>query len=285
MSDYYIAQSPTSDPGRYGYLFNGLPTDLLGIAQVTQGLVYHYFADQHQLGWVPPKERLLEINTRTMTHILSTLLAKDERPLTVARSYENRLVGCCRDFSLLACAILRHQGRAARLRYGFAGYFIPDYWVDHVIVEVWNGDRWQRFDPQVVGKRDWGYDLLDMPDAAFVTGGRAWQMCRTQGADPDRFGLGPDVKDVRGWWFVRERLQLDVAALNKIELLCWDGIAGLQEGGPADDAILDEMAALSLHPESSALRARCHTDARWQLPTTVSCFHPAIGPAFAVEVA
>ena len=285
MSDYYIAQSPTSDPGCYDYLFNGLPTDLLGIAQVTQGLVYHYFADQYQLGWVPPKERLPEINTRTMAHILAALLTKDDRSLTVARRNENRLVGCCRDFSLLACAMLRYQGRAARLRYGFASYFIPGYWVDHVIVEVWNGVRWQRFDPQVVGKRDWGYDLLDIPAAAFVTGGRAWQLCRVEGADPDRFGLGPDAKDVRGWWFVRERLQLDVAALNKIELLCWDGIAGLQEGVPVDEAILDEMAAMSLHRDSSALRARCQTATRWQLPTSVSCFHPAIGPAFAAEVA
>lgn len=285
MSDYYRSQSPTSDPGAYGDLFDALPTDLAGIAQVTQGLVYHYFADQHWLGWQPPQERLPEINTRTMQQIVATLLAKDDRPLTVARRNEDRMVGCCRDFSLLACAMLRHQGKAARLRYGFAGYFVPDYWVDHVIVEVWNGARWQRFDPQVAGKRDWGYDMLDLPEAAFVTGGRAWQMCRQEGADPDRFGLGPDATDVRGWWFVRERLQLDVAALNKLELLCWDGIAGLQEGNPADEAVLDEMAVLSLNPDSQPLRARCATEPRWQQPTTVSCFHPMIGPAFAVAVA
>lgn len=285
MSDYYKGQSPTSDPGAYGYLFDQLPTDLAGIAQVTQGLVYHYFADQYQYGWAPPKERLPEINTRTGERILAALLAKDNRPLTAARTYENRLIGCCRDFSLLACAILRHQGQAARLRYGFAGYFVPEYWVDHVVVELWNGDRWQRFDPQIANKRDWGFDTLDMPAAVFVTGGRAWQMCRNEGADPDRFGLGPDDQEVRGWWFVRERLQLDVAALNKIELLCWDGMDGLQEGNPADEAILDEMAALSLHPDSSELRARCATDERWRMPATITCFHPAVGPAFPVPVA
>ena len=87
MSDYYITQSPTSDPGIYSYLFDNLPTDLLGIAQVTQGLVYHYFADQHQLGWVPPQERLPEINTRTMQKILEALLEKDDRLLTQARRY------------------------------------------------------------------------------------------------------------------------------------------------------------------------------------------------------
>ncbi len=284
MSEQYITQSPTSDPGRYSYLFDELPTDLTGIAQVTQGLIYHYFADQHYLGWVPPKDRLPEINTRTMQRMLAALLEKDDRPLTAARAYETRLVGCCRDFSLLACAILRHQGQAARLRYGFASYFVPGYWVDHVIVEVWGGARWQRFDPQVANKRDWGFDMLDIPAEAFITGGRAWQLCRNEGADPDRFGLGPDETQVRGWWFVRTRLQLDVAALNKIELLCWDGIEGLREDRADDQAVLDEMATLSLNPDSAPLRVRCATDERWRMPSSVTCFHPMIGPAFAVDV-
>lgn len=284
MPDFYKPQSPTSDPGEYAYLFDDLPTDLLGIAQVTQGLIYHYMADQHTYGWVPPQDRLPEINTRTMEEMLAALLAKDDRPLTAARTYEERLVGCCRDFSLIACAILRHQGRPARLRYGFGSYFYPVYWGDHVVVETWTGSRWQRFDPQLVGRRDWGCDLLDMPADALVTGGRAWQMCRQEGADPDHFGLGPDEKAVRGWWFIRERLQLDVAALNKVELLCWDGIAGLSEENPADQVVLDEMARLSLNPDSTELRARCATDERWQVPTTVSCFHPVIGPAFEVAV-
>ncbi|MCB0183552.1 MAG: transglutaminase domain-containing protein, partial [Caldilineaceae bacterium] len=219
MLNDYTTQSPTSDPGAYAYLFDDLPTDLLGIAQVTQGLIYHYFADQYTLGWQPPSFRLPEINTRTMEKILAALLEKDERPLTAARRNDDRLVGCCRDFALLACAILRHQGRPARLRYGFASYFAKGYWVDHVIVEVWEENRWRRFDPQVVGKRDWGFDMLDLPDAAFWTGGKAWQMARGKVVEADRFGLGPNDQNVRGWWFIRERLQLDLAALNKVELL------------------------------------------------------------------
>jgi hypothetical protein len=277
MPDFYIAQSPTSNPGNYAYLFDDLPADLADIARITQGLVYHYFADQHFYGWVPPQERLPEINTRTMERILATLLAKDDRRLTEPRAYQNRLVGCCRDFSLLACAILRHQGRSARVRHGFANYFAPDWWIDHVVVEVWEGDRWRRFDPELPVEREWGFDTLDMPAESFVTGGRAWQICRDEGTDPDRFGLGPDEQNMRGWWFVRERLQLDVAALNKIELLCWDGMEGLREGRLADEAILDAMAALSLDPDSGALRARCQRGERWRLPAAVTCFHPAVG--------
>lgn len=277
MPEFYRSHSPTTDPGDYAYLLDNLPTDLAGIAAVTQGLVYHYMADQYTFGWVPPKERLPEINTRTMPAILATLIAKDDRPLTEARAYENRLVGCCRDFALLACAILRHQGRPARLRYGFAGYFSPGYWGDHVIVETWTGDRWQRFDPELPTQVDWGFDTLDMPAAPFVTGGRAWQMCRQEGADPLRFGLGPDEQEVRGWWFIRQRLQLDVAALNKIELLCWDSWAELTEGQSEDEGVLDQMATLSCNVDSSALRKRCAEEARWRIPTTVHCFHPAVG--------
>jgi hypothetical protein len=285
MSQYYTSQSPTTDSGEHVYLLDCLPTDLAGIAAVTQGLIYHYASGRFLFGWEPPKERIPEINTRTMRQILPLLMAKDDHSLPVAREYPNRMIGCCRDFSLIACAILRHQGRAARLRYGFASYFEPGYWVDHVIVETWTGERWQRFDPQLAGIRQWGVDLLDLPDDAFVTGGRAWLMCRREGADPDRFGLGPNVKEVRGWWFIRERLRLDVASLQKIELLCWDTIEGLNELEPADAVILDEMATLSLNPDSDALRQRCASDPLWQIPATVSCFHPLIGPAFPVAVA
>jgi hypothetical protein len=284
MHNYYIAQSPTTDPGEFDDLLTGIPIDQSAIVEVVQGLIYHYMAGHYFYGWVPPQDRLSEANTRTVRNILATLMMKDDRPLTASRAYSDRVIGCCRDFSLLACAILRHQGRAARLRYGFASYFSPGYWGDHVVVETWTGQRWLRFDPQLAGLRDWGYDLMDMPEFAFVTGGRAWQMCRQEGADPERFGLGPDVEDVRGWWFIRQRLQLDVAALNKMELLCWDEIEGLREDQVADQAILDEMATLSLNPDSSELRARCAKDDRWQLPRSVNCFNPIIGPAFTVAV-
>lgn len=282
MNDYYCAQSPTTDPGSYADFLADLPSDVAGIAHITQGLIYHYTTGRYFYDWVPPPLRLREINMRTLHAILATLVAKDDRPLTVPRAYPDRVVGCCRDFSLLACAILRYQGRPARLRYGFASYFSPGYWGDHVVVETWTGERWQRFDPQLAGLRDWGYDVLDLPEAAFVTGGRAWQMCRQGGADPERFGLGPDENEVRGWWFIRQRLQLDVAALNKIELLCWDEIEGLHDDQAADQAILDEMATLSLTPNSNELRVRCRTMDRWHVPGSVTCFNPIVGPAFNV---
>jgi hypothetical protein len=276
MNIDYSTQSAISDPGRHAALLDGLPTDPAVLVQVVQGLVYHYVAGRFFFGHQPPAERIGEVDSRSLERILDRLVELDPRPLTQARRYEDRVVGCCRDFSLLACAVLRHHGIPARLRYGFAGYFEPGYFGDHVIVETWTGSRWRRFDPQLAGVAKTQVDLLDLPDGAFVTGGRAWQMCRA-GADAARFGLGPQVPEVSGLWFVRGRMQLDLAALRKRELLCWDewlyGVEAM-ELTAGDEELLDRAAAAD-EPELSAL---LDGEARLALPTEVNCFSPAVGP-------
>lgn len=65
--------------------------------------------------------------------------------------------------------------------------------------------------------------------------------------------------------------------MNKVELLCWDLWGGLSEEQPEDEQILDQMAALSLNPDSSTLRQRCPEEERWCLPAMVECFHPYVG--------
>lgn len=284
MPTYYVFQSRTTDPSQYGYLFGDLPTELVDISQVVEGLIYHYFAGQRIYGWIPPKARLVEINTRTIVDILALLLEKDQRPLTKERTFEARMVGCCRDFALIACAILRHQGKPARLRYSFSSYLVPDYWIDHVIVETWNGLRWQRFEPRGITRADRRFNMLDLPPEAFLTGGRAWQLCRNGDIDPERFGLGPQSKRARGWGFIRERLQLDIAALNKVELLCWDTFGSLSAEQPDDALLLDKMADCSLHSDASELRRRCITEDEWRIPSTVHCTHSGIGISTTVTV-
>jgi hypothetical protein len=161
-----------------------------------------------------------------------------------------------------------------RLRYGFASYLVPGYWIDHVIVEVWNGTDWQRFDAQL------GNELRFMNLAAteFISGGQAWQMCRNEGADPTHFGLGPMIPDVRGWWFIRGRLLLDFASLNKQELLCWDEWDQAALSDSEDDTLLDKAAALSQESDSTAFHALYASDARLRVPQTILCYSPAVGP-------
>jgi transglutaminase-like putative cysteine protease len=67
--------------------------------------------------------------------MLARLTALDPGPLTAPRPPERRLVGCCRDFTVLLCTLARHQGIPVRARVGFARYFSPGFHVDHEIVE------------------------------------------------------------------------------------------------------------------------------------------------------
>ncbi|HSJ57200.1 MAG TPA: transglutaminase domain-containing protein, partial [Anaerolineae bacterium] len=102
------------------------------------------------------------------------------------------------------------------------------------------------------------FDPLDMPPGYFITGGQAWQMCRSGAADPDRFG----IFQWHGIWFVRGDLIRDFLALNKIEILPWDGGWGYLAG--EDDLageVMDRIAALCLGDDRAFADVRASYDA------------------------
>ncbi len=72
------------------------------------------------------------------------------------------------------------------------------------------------------------FDPLDVPPDQFVIAGRGWQLIRSGEVAPELFG----IFDWRGQWFAQDNLVRDFLALNKIELLPWDGW-GLM-AGPED---------------------------------------------------
>jgi Transglutaminase-like superfamily len=81
-----------------------------------------------------------EPELRRITDIIDAILAKDTRPLDRARPLCKRVLGTCRNYALVACAILRQHKRPARLRVGFADYFTADFAEDHwVCVEALGG--------------------------------------------------------------------------------------------------------------------------------------------------
>ena len=89
------------------------------------------------------------------------------------------------------------------------------------------------------------FDPLDVPDDQFLTGGKAWEMCRKGEANPDTFG----IFDLHGLWFVRGDLIRDFASLNKMELLPWDSWGLMErdekELSKSDMSLLDETAAIT----------------------------------------
>jgi AcrR family transcriptional regulator len=281
---FYATHGRITDPGDAVAALTGLPTDLRALTRVAQGLIYHYFADEPLFGWRPPGERLAEIDTRHVSAMLARLRALDARPLTEPRPPERRLLGCCRDFTVLLCAMARHVGIPVRARVGFARYFSPGFHVDHEIVEWWDAGerRWRLVDPEL-GERQRahfriGFDPFDVPRDQFLVGGRAWQLCRSGEADPQTFGLAPERPQPRGLAFVRGHVVQDLAALNKVETLLWD-VWGLMEAKPDEEvALVDEVAARTQDADAFAEIRRLYATPGLAVPGRVRCLSPAVGP-------
>ncbi|HEY3341812.1 MAG TPA: transglutaminase family protein, partial [Anaerolineae bacterium] len=250
QGNFFTQQGPVSNPGAYAYLYDGLPADIAELCKIVQGTTIHIFWAQ-RYGIVLPAERQEEVQLRSMPRRLARMIELDARPLTEARPLDRKLVGNCRDFSVMLASILRQQGVPARARCGFGAYFLPDHYEDHWVCEYWNTDqsRWVLVDAQLDAfqceQMHIPFDPLDVPRDQFITGGQAWQMCRSGQADPDQFG----IFDMHGLGFVRGDFIRDVAALNKLELLPWDcwGIIEAPDEtlSPDDLTFLDHLAALT----------------------------------------
>lgn len=278
----FAAQSMITDPGPYRALLEGLPTALPDLVHIVQGVLIHVFwADQYGVQLTAGQRE--EVQLRLVRRQLERMLEIDPRPLTTARPPARRLVGNCRDFSVLLSTLLRHQGIPARARCGFGRYFIPDQFIDHWVCEYWNADqqRWVMVDAQLdelqQGKLGIQFDTLDVPRDQFIVGGHAWQLCRSGQADPDAFG----IMDMHGLWFVRGDFVRDVASLNKVELLPWDSW-GIIEGGDEelsaeDYAFLDHLAELTSGdvPDYEQVRTLYENDARLRVPTTIYSYTEA----------
>ncbi|OLB81261.1 MAG: hypothetical protein AUI14_04010 [Actinobacteria bacterium 13_2_20CM_2_71_6] len=241
---FYATSGPmTTFTGPSVELLEGLPKRVRTLCRLSHKVIVHEFMASNY-GVTDVEQRLEELECRTVDEIVAGIDRLDSprhRPLAKGRPPKKRLIGNCRQFSVLTCALLRYVGIPARARCGFSGY-LADHWIDHWIVERWDAkqERWIRTDPQLDEEYhkilEYEFDPLDLPDGEFLTGGEAWQRCRAGKEDPASFGLD----DMRGLWFVEGNAIRDLAALNKVEMLPWD-VWGLMVG--PDEEIDDERAA------------------------------------------
>lgn len=269
---YYTTSGPMSDPKNYAPLFEALPDDVAALCEIVQGLLFHIFwADKY--GITLSETRKDEVQLRLVSQKLARMQELDAHPFTHTRELEQRLVSNCRDFALFLCSILRQQGVPARARCGFSTYFLPDKYVDHWVCEYWNAaqQRWVLVDAQLDAlqcatlKID--FDPLDVPRERFLVAGKAWQLCRSGEADAADFG----IFDMHGIWFVRGDLIRDFLALNKVEILPWDGGWGfLADEDPAhmEAQLMDRVAALTLAADESfdAIQALYAQENRFHVP-------------------
>jgi transglutaminase superfamily protein len=223
----YAVQSAYSDPGVHAALFDDLPSDVPQLAAVIRNLLIHYRGG----GITFTGDRLEEINHRWIEPLLATDQRRNGTPLATPREPVDRVVGCCRDYTLLTVSALRHKGIAARSRVGFSSYFGEGFHHDHVVVEYWNGERWVMVDAQLAPGPDWKFDTEDMPAGLFKSAAEVWLGFRAGDLDEDDYGVDPSLP-FRGAWFIRNYVFLQLAHLQREELLLWDNWGAMS--GPDD---------------------------------------------------
>jgi len=277
MLEHYTKPALMTSAGRHAHRFESLPRDIAGLAAVGQGLIIHeHLASQYGVTLTDSDRE--SVHVRPVERLLDRIVAKDDRPLTVARAPEARIAGNCRHFTVLMVALLRFQGTPARARCGFGGYFGNGKFEDHWVCEYWDADRerWTMVDAQIDALQHQlfgvDFDVTDVPRDGFLVAGDAWARCRAGRADPGLFGLSSLGE--AGYWWIAGNLMRDVAALDNVEVLPWDAWGEMP--APGEDiaeelaARFDELAALTRTPEvdPDELR-RVAEDDRIRVPSTV----------------
>jgi Transglutaminase-like superfamily len=276
IDESYVRPGPMTAAGRYAPLLGELPGDVASLAAVAHGLLIHEFIAE-AYGVMLADEDRASVHLRPVEAMLEQIVARDVRPLGVAREPEGRLASNCRGFTVLMVAMLRAHGTPARARCGFGGYFTEGRFEDHWVCEYWDGGRWVLVDAQIDGRQrelfGIDFDVTDVPRDRFLIAGDAWAACRRGDADPSRFGLTM-VNEAGDWW-IASNLVRDAAALDNLELLPWDSWGAMP--GPDDKideelaGLFDRLAALTQAPDANlaGLQALVRDDDRLRVPAAV----------------
>ena len=273
--EYYACSGPITDLKGVDNLFDFLPSTVPSLCHLIQKLVLHPFEAQHY-GVKIPKKRWKELDLCEVASLLQCAWELEPTPLNVERPLEKRLLGNCRDYATLLCAFLRAQHIPARVRYGFATYFEPNFYTDHVVCEYWNASqhRWVLVDAQMDVVLCQAYKVrvntLDLPRDAFLLAGRAWQLYRDAAVEPDDFGISSSGPC--GVAFIRTGVLHEVASLNKVELLC-------QEEWDIDEEekqlqLIDQVALWTLQADTSLsqLSTLFERDTSFPIPTKIRSY-------------
>jgi len=276
IDESYLRPGAMTAAGRYAPLLEELPGDVAALAAVAHGLLIHEFIAE-AYGVALAEDERASVHLRPVEAMLAEIVARDARPLGVAREPAGRLATNCRGFTVLMVAMLRAHGRPARARCGFGGYFTDGRFEDHWVCEYRDGGRWALVDAQIDERQrelfGIDFDVLDVPRDRFLVAGDAWAACRRGDADPSAFGL--TVVNEAGDWWIASNLVRDAAALDNLELLPWDGWGAMP--GPDDKidddlaGLFDRLAALTQDPDANlgALRALVRGDERLRVPAAV----------------
>ncbi len=256
----------------------GLPDKPVDLMKVVRGCVVDPTTMTEIYKLPIPSGRENEAQIRTAADMIERIRRLDPSPITQPRAPEQRFLGTCRNYATLACALLRHTGTPARVRAGFAGYFVPGKWMDHWIVEYWHpsDERWVRVDPELdddwLAKRAPGMTSERLAGQMYSSGGEMWLSCRRGEIDPDSCNMGGvnwGIGEVRG------SVHLDLAALNKDEVLPWDVWGRMEaaykgETDAAYDTFLDSVSEITSGDDFDAIRELYTREHDLRVPASLS---------------
>jgi hypothetical protein len=89
-----------TDPGLQSNLLEGFHSSIADLCKVVQGVTIHIFWAEGY-GISLPLERQVEVQLRSLKNRLVRMMELDSLPLTEMRPIDRKIVGNCRDFSLM----------------------------------------------------------------------------------------------------------------------------------------------------------------------------------------
>lgn len=287
MLSFYKDQSKISTPGKFKEIFDDLPDSISDLCEIVQNTFNHIFWIQkvENYGFTlkdiieKGRNHSKELNLRTLEEKLELLFSLNDTPITLPRDKIDRVVGNCRDFSLMLVSMLRHKGIPARVRSGAGRYFYPldlERYEDHYVCEYWSeeNNRWIMVDPQLDELQrkvlKINFDTADIPYELFPDAGRTWRVFRKGNIDPHNFGIGDDW---RGEVFVLNKLIMDLACLNKVEVLAWESwgichdVKNLEKLGYEDfDELAEKISKVNSPEAFFELKNMFENDSRYKVP-------------------
>jgi hypothetical protein len=282
--EFYRSHSEFTNPGKYAYLFENLPSEPADLQKIISGIRVNFYSDQLVLGYRAAPDRLPEIELRTVENMLAQTLALSPGTLGIERPVNKRVVGTCRDAALMMCSLFRHRGIPARIRVGFSPSQLSflNMIRDHSVCEYWDAseEKWIILEAELTQKHlefhrsKTNVDLTNLQFPYFEHAGTA--VTRWLNGNRDRY----DYLD-QGFWFFRNLFLRDVAFLNKVEVNIWDywGVM-LEEPGLSSEPTVAMLRELGAGDQQSAeftekVRDNYRKEKRLQVPNQVLCKCPA----------
>jgi len=248
--EYYLKHDRMTNIQEMKSMVQDLPRDIPSIVKVVQNcLIHQHWANQY--GIEVNENNIFEVNICEVENKLKRLNQKRITNINDLITLDNKLIGICRDFTVLITSLCRELNIPARSRCGFADYFEDGKYIDHWVCEIWNENekRWIMVDAQLdkyqSNMLEITFNPLDIKDQHFITADQAWLMCRDNQFDPNIFGIFK-------WWgydYLRCNLILDANSLVGMAMQPWDFWDGykslpIEEWTEDDYREMDKLARL-----------------------------------------